>query len=31
MQNDTELTVKTVIKNELGIQHADEIETERAH
>ena len=29
--DDTELIVKTVIKNELGIQDADEIEIERAH
>ena len=29
--NDTEFIVKTVIKNELGIQDADKIEIERAH
>ena len=29
--DDTELIVKTVIKNELGIQDADKIEIERAH
>ena len=31
MHNDTELIVTTVMKNELGIQDADEIEIERAH